>query len=137
MPLGNRMLAGMGKPNPCLNAPTITGITKNTDDLNNCPSGWSVQWGLSISGTLQAGQEYYWERATDSAGTSWGYWGRGTATTRTHTDPQIGADGGGASMTVYCKVRAYVVPVGESPPNECNGPTTGTQASRTANSCAS
>ncbi len=121
---------------PCADAPSITSISKTTDELNNCPSGWFLEWTVNISGTLQPTQEYYWEHAVDSGGTSWSYWRRGTAALQSKSLPIIGADGPGGSQTHYHRVRAYVVPVDESPPNECSGPTTGTQASRTANSCA-
>ncbi len=124
-------------PGPCVNAPSITSITKTTDTLGACFNGhWFLRWTVVISGALQTSQEYYWEQATDSGGSSWGFWRRGTAAFQDKTDNQIGSDGAGASQTRYHRVRVYVVPVGESPPNECNGPTTGAQASRTANSCA-
>jgi hypothetical protein len=126
----------LGKRRPCASAPTISAVTKTDDVLNNCPTGWVTTWGLTIAGTLQGGQEYYWERATDAAGTSWSYWARGTATTRDSTDLQIGAtDLGNGSQTRYCRMRVSIVPVGVSPPPQCSGPTTGVQASRTGYNC--
>lgn len=123
-------------PPPCADAPSIVSISKTTDTLGACFNGhWYLKWTLNISGTLQAGQEYYWELATDSAGTSWSFWTRGTAEFQENTDNNIGSDGAGDSTTRYFRARAYVVPTGESPPNECNGPTTGAQASRTADAC--
>ena len=123
-------------PAPCVNAPSLTSITKTTDTLGACFNGhWFLKWTVNISGALQGSQEYYWEQATDSGGSSWGFWRRGTAAFEELTDQNIGSDGAGDSITRYHRVRVYVVPTGESPPNECNGPTTGTQASRTANSC--
>jgi hypothetical protein len=140
MPLGNRMVVGMLSASACANVPTITAVSKSTDNLLLCFSGatqgWVTTWALTIAGTLQAGQEYYWEKATDSLGTSWVYWRRGTSASEVNQDVTVGSDGTGASTTVYCKVRAYVVPVGASPPSQCNGPTTSTQSSRTALSCA-
>ncbi len=122
----------------CMGAPTITSITKTTDTLGACFSVfWYLKWTVVISGTLQAGQEYYWELATDSAGTSWGFWKRGTAAFQEGGSQHIGSDGLGEPLDRYHRVRVYVVPVGESPPNECNGPTTSAQASRlNVNGCA-
>ena len=128
-----------GVVNPCIDAATITSITKTVDELlacNGSSSGWHLLWTLNISGTLQAGQEYYWEVATDGADGWGGEWRRGTSTTQHAYDAFVGSDGPGSDLDRYHRVRVYVVPVGESPPDECNGPTLSEQASRTAASCA-
>ena len=126
-------------PAPCESAPTITSITKTEDELLACIGalkGWHLRWTVVITGTLQAGQEYYWEAANNAAGDNWAYWRRGTAAYQDKYDVTIGSTGGGASTTVYHRVRAYVVPVDVDPPSQCSGPTTSSQADRTANACA-
>ena len=123
---------------PCVLAPVINSITKTTDELLACDgasSGWHLLWTLNITGTLQAGQEYYWEHATDAAGTSWSAWGTTTVNYKDRYDIFIGSDGAGTNTDRYHRVRAYVVPIGKSPPNQCNGPTIGDQAHRKAKAC--
>jgi hypothetical protein len=107
---------------PCYNAPSINSVTKASEQIRTCMSGgWQVVWQVNISGALQSGQEYYWEHATDSAGTSWSFWGRGTSNQKTRNDGTIGSnDGGYGTSTVYHRARVSVVPVGESPPNNCD-----------------
>jgi hypothetical protein len=107
---------------PCANAPSITTISLTTDELLACgggSSGWHLVWTINITGSLQAGQEYYWEHKVQQG--SWVYWGRGTAASKDYYDQTIGSDALGLpKVDRYHQVRAYVVPEGESPPDNCN-----------------
>ena len=100
-------------------------------------AGWHLRWTINKTGTLQSNQEYYWEHKVNQG--SWTYWGRSTTEYKDYYDSSIGSDGPGSSTTRYHQVRAYVVPEGESPPNNCdagsNEPVESSEASRTADSC--
>ena len=132
------IFASEGRSDPCADAPTISSVNNTSSVVGTCPQGWASGWSLTVSGTLQAGQEYYIQYRNDfSSGTgSWQFHERTTSTTlSSYEDGWVSTDGGGASNTRYLTMRAYVVPTGESPPNECNGPTTSSEISKTGPSC--
>lgn len=126
---------------PCDGAPSLTSVSNSLNNLYNCFSGgWTVTHTINKSGSLQAGQEYYWEHSVDRA--AYTYWGRSSTEAKQYTDATVGADNQGTgSKSVYHQARAYVVPIGESPPNECdagsNEPVTSAEAtpSGTAYNC--
>jgi len=84
----SNLLLFLGVTDPCAAAPSITGLTKTTDELNNCfgggSSGWYTEWTVALSGSLPSTLEIYWEKAPDSGGSSWSYWGRGSALQKGH-----------------------------------------------------
>ena len=96
--------------------------------------GWLTVWSVS-SGALGAGQEFYWEVATNSAGNNWNFHSQGASTTVNVSDQDIGSDGPGGSQTDYRNMRVYVVPTGGDDTDACTGPVTGSQVSRTASAC--
>ena len=113
---------------PCADAPTISSVNKDSDVVGTCPQGWATGWSLTISGTLQAGQEYYvqYRNGSSPGAGSWTFWERTTSTTiSTYEDPNVGSDGTGGSNTRYVTMRAYVVPTGGDAGDACSGPTTG------------
>lgn len=137
MPLYNRLLC---RKSACDDAPLLTACTAVDDGLNNCPgsgNGWRYHPTCTISGTLQTGQEFVWERQANRSG-NWAEIGRGTSTTGPTTgDTTIGANGGGASQTNYVQFRVYIVPTGQPTSAACRGPQTSSEISRTANACLS
>lgn len=135
MPLYNRMLLPKAA---CDDAPLLSSCTANDGGLGTCPaSGWAYHPTCVISGTLQTGQEFVWERQSDRSGT-WAEIGRGTSTTGPTTrDTHIGSNGTGASETHYVQFRVYIVPTGAATSAACRGPQTSSEISKTGNSCTS
>jgi len=121
---------------PCQGAPIITSISADGVTENTCLGGGVVmEWTLNITGALQAGQEYYWEQATNEDGDNWAYWGRGTSVGKDKTWLTFGSDGAGAAETLYHKVRVWVVPTDGTDANACSGPDTSAQQSEATNEC--
>lgn len=121
---------------PCDDAPNFVSCTAVEDSFGNCPgSGWRTSASVSVSGSLQAEQEYLWEHQANRSG-SWIELGRTTTTSSPQRgDNTIGANGGGSSETKYSQFRCYVVPIGGSASSACKGPQTSNELSKTANLC--
>ncbi len=121
-------------------SPSVTSVNMVADNLYACLSGgWATTWSLSVSGSLPAHLEYYWEKAQGaSSPPSWTFWKtRRTTGNDDMEDANIGSDGGGGSTTRYANARCYVVPVNQGTDQAVPGENdTGTEQSRTANSCA-
>ena len=131
-------MALVGKPDPCEGIPTLTSVTATNEDLHNCfgsPKGWEVSGSTNIGTALPSEVEYYIERSLEATPSSFSYWGRSQGPTWTRYDVTIGADGGGASTTVYCTWKVWIVPAGKGTSEACSGPVTSNTASRTANAC--
>ena len=121
--------------NPCLGETTLTSVTATDQALNNCAgTGWICRGSTNV-GSLQAGLEYYVERAIDSGGSSFSFWGRKAGPTWDSNDPTIGADGPGISTQVWCTFKVWIVPIGAGTGEACSGPVTSNTATRTADAC--
>ncbi len=117
------------------NYTNITAMNFTANVFNTCPIGWVTSWKAVLSRPLEAGEQLYWEVATDSNGTEWGFWQRTTDLSVDYSDATMGSDGAEGEATHYVRVRAYVVPTGESKGSAISGPATSVQTDRTAQLC--
>lgn len=134
------MLLAFGSDTPCTNAPVVDSISNTLDNLDICLGGtgfgWQIEWtAVLASGSLQPGQQLYWEEATNAAGDNWAFIRYSNSLSIREDDETLGSTGGGATETHYRKVRAYVVPTGGNPSNACSGPVTSSQIQQTGKSC--
>ena len=117
------------------NYTSITAVNFTANTLNACLVGWVTSWKAVLSRPLEAGEQLYWEVATDSGGTEWGFWQRTTDLSIDYSDLTLGSNGAEGEATHYVKVRAYVIPTGGNPGSATSGPATSVQTSRTAQLC--
>lgn len=133
------IFASEGRSDPCADAPTISSVNNDDSTVGTCVAGgWTSGWSLTISGALQAGQEYYvqYRNGSSPGSGSWTFHERTTSTTLSDfEDAQVSTDGPGASGTRYVTMRAYVVPTGGDIGDACSGPTTSSEISETGDSC--
>lgn len=123
---------------PCIDSPTVDSIANDSETEGPCFGGGSnyvTVWTVSITGTLQAGQQYYWEHANNAAGDNWAYLDTTDIATVTYTNTLVGNDGPGDPVTVYSKVRCWVVPTGLDDDDACDGPATSSQVSEATLYC--
>ena len=119
-----------------MNAPSISTHVASDVTAPACPvTHWVAKTVITISGSLQSGQQYERERATDSGGTSWVAWVITTNLTENFTFSGInfGPTGGGSNVTKYFKGRVRVIGIGGAP---CTDWTETSQLSKTHPSCA-
>lgn len=127
------MLKNVG--DPCVDAPLITAV--NAVDVSNpvCDTTpWTTRCDVTLSGSLPAGLELWYERRVDRG--VWSDWQRTTSTSQTSTTHtgQAGVGGPGSATTLYVQFRVSIVPVGKSTP-QCDGPDTTSELSKSANLC--
>ena len=130
------MIAGAANIDLCQGAPTLSNVTANDDGLGTClGAAWQRHGTCSLNGALGTQWEIYWELREDRG--SWVYYDRTTGTTAaTKTDTDIGSDDqGNGQTTKYWQCRAYIVPIGASPPDECSGPTASSELSKLGYNC--